>query len=509
MNNMVFRMRSMLYDLTNSIRRKMMLSFLAIIVMLFSASAYTYNSGRALNDLYNNALEKHLLFNEIFVKMGNTNDLLGKYLKADTSDLLASYKKQYTTLMKSSRDLETIMNSGKYVRETVDLKYMIQSYIEEANRAVLMLQKNDLGATSMQYNHAEKTFALVNQSFKEIYSILLNDTNEIKIKVIDNRQKLYTFNGILLALAGLGSLFFTQWFSRSLTKPLQKLTLATSRIADGEMHLAEVGTTTHDEISSLAVSFNKMVHKIEEQITELKEKSELERRFKDEEINNLKIKNLLKNSELKSMQSRINQHFLFNSLNMISQMAYIEDASQTNAMLEAMSDLLRYNLDKFNKIVTMEDEINNLKDYIYIQTMRFGDRICFDVQEAPDAAAAAIPCLTLQPLVENSIIHGVGSYTENGIVKVEIKKEKDRLWISVLDNGLGIMEEKLKILQQQISGDCMDETAECIGLSNVFARLKLYFNGDVEITIRKGKFDGSGTEFVLNIPCRVEGIYDV
>jgi len=146
------------------------------------------------------------------------------------------------------------------------------------------------------------------------------------------------------------------------------------------------------------------------------------------------------------------------------------------------------------------DEIGNLKDYIFIQQKRFGDRIKFEIIEDGKIGDALIPCLVLQPLVENSIIHGVGKYTENGYICICLYKRKDRIIIKVYDNGIGIDRLKLIDIKKMIQAKDINDYSSGIGINNVFARLNLFYNNDIEADV-KSKV-GEYTEFTIKIPFR-------
>lgn len=495
---MVSAVKKLFYRLTNSIRMKMILCFVIIIMVLESVSIYSYLSGRRLNDLYNSTLEKHLLFNDIFVNLGSTNEFLQKYLQEDSKAALTGYINESKILLRSSSNLEFVVNNNGYVRETTDLKYMLQSYIEQADKSILLKQKHKLDESNSYYYDAADIYKLINKSFKDVYTIILQDTNRVKIKVIDNRNRLYTMNGILLLLVGVICLFFTRWISISLTKPIRNLTSYALQITKGDMSLPEMKITTHDEVAILSMAMSKMIARITSQIVEIKEKAELKTKLLDEEMEMLKIKNLLKESELKALQSRINPHFLFNTLNMISQTAYLEEADQTTSLLEVMAGLLRYNLDTFNKAVTIEAEIANLQDYVFIQQKRFGERIKFVFDVDSEIMKSRMPCLILQPLVENSIMHGVASYTEGGRIDIEIKNRNNRVILRICDNGVGISSENMEKLNEIISSNNIDYDTKGIGLHNVCARLRLFYNGDVEIKLMSEA--GKNTEIIFDLP---------
>jgi len=461
-----------------------------------------YLSGRELTDLYNNTLEKHILLNNLFIVLGNTNELLDMYLQKGSPEYYERYTKTYPTLLESGNSLENIMSNDKGRRAAIDLKYMIQSYIEEGNAAIAFHRENNIEKSNKHYFEARKIYKLINGNFQKVFSLIIADTHQLKVKIIDNKNRQFTLNRFVILLSGLFSIVFMQWVSASMTKPINRLTKAAVKVSKGELDLDEMPVTSNDEIGILTQVFNNMVERINFQISEIKSKAEIEKKLKDEEMENLRMKNLLREAELKSLQSRINPHFLFNSLNIVSQLAYIEGAAQTVSILESMTDLLRYNLDKFNKIVTIGDEIENLKDYVYIQKKRFGERIQFEIKEEQEAAEGLIPCLIIQPLLENSIIHGVQTYTANGLVGVEVLKKGERVNIRIYDNGVGIEESKLKDIEKMLNEGIEDGNSGSIGLANVIARLKLFYNNDV--VIKMSSVQGKGTEINLNIPYKIE-----
>lgn len=131
-----------------------------------------------------------------------------------------------------------------------------------------------------------------------------------------------------------------------------------------------------------------MQERICNQYEQLLQKAELEKKLHEDEIKMIENEKWLKEAQLRNLQARINPHFLFNSINLISKMAYMENADQTSKMLESFGEFLRYNLDNFGKIVFMEKEIENIKDYTEIQKIRFGKRIDFIIHEDKETAKA-------------------------------------------------------------------------------------------------------------------------
>jgi len=217
----------------------------------------------------------------------------------------------------------------------------------------------------------------------------------------------------------------------------------------------------------------------------------------DEIKEKMKLTELLKNMEIKALQSQINPHFLFNTLNTIARMALMENAPFTENLIYSISDLLRYSLKNANNMVTIESEITNLEKYFYIQKTRFNDRFDYEIDIEPSLLHFKIPVMTLQPLVENSIIHGLKNMKINGKVKIIGNRYDDNcLTIEIFDNGVGIDENKLKTI---FSPESSYESTTGLGIQNVDSRLKNFF-GD-EYGIKIGSTKGIGTSAIIKVPC--------
>ena len=153
---------------------------------------------------------------------------------------------------------------------------------------------------------------------------------------------------------------------------------------------------------------------------------------------------LLRATELKALQSQVNPHFLFNALNTIARLSLLEGAAQTQEVVYALSDLLRNNLRDIDSLRTVEQEVKSIKDYILIQKKRFGDRIQTFIEVDPQVMDAKIPPLTLQPLVENAILHGLENKVDGGLVQISGKVEEGIVTIIVRDTGIGVSAESIR-----------------------------------------------------------------
>lgn len=221
-----------------------------------------------------------------------------------------------------------------------------------------------------------------------------------------------------------------------------------------------------------------------------------------EEASRARLENDLKTMELKALQAQVNPHFLFNTLNTIVRLAMIEGAEETEKVAYALSHLLRYTLRLIEQEVTLQDEIEHVKEYLIIQQYRYGDRLSFSVELPENTTGLRLPIMTLQPLVENAIVHGLEPKIEGGTIIIKAEKVQSGIKILVEDDGVGLTEDRmLEIRKLQAPKTGLGHTTG-IGFINVIKRLQHYFGPEFsyDITSRVSK----GTRILLNCPFKEE-----
>ncbi|MZP30069.1 histidine kinase [Heliobacterium undosum] len=218
-------------------------------------------------------------------------------------------------------------------------------------------------------------------------------------------------------------------------------------------------------------------------MTEMKEKADLEK--------------MLREAEIKALQSQINPHFLFNTLNTIARLALLEGASQTEEVVYALSDLLRHNLRHDRPMSVLREEISYIQSYLSIQAARFGDRIRSTVNVPEDLLDIQIPTMTLQPLVENAIIHGLEQKTGGGKIDIAAVREEGRVTVTIADTGVGVTPEKIA---QIFRGERYTPSGHTTGLGilNVHLRLQHYFGRECGLDITG--IPGEGTTVEIHLP---------
>ena len=277
-------------------------------------------------------------------------------------------------------------------------------------------------------------------------------------------------------LWGAAALLMVRWLNRSvqrnIVRPMVELAEDSRRIGENDFTGPDTRAEGEDEIASLVRAFCTMKASTRGYIEALTEKHRMEKQL--DEV------------RLQMLKNQINPHFLFNTLNMIASTAQIEDAAATEKMINALSRLFRYNLKSTDSVMPLERELKVVQDYMYLQQMRFGQRIRYDTDCKPDTMEVLVPSFALQPLVENAIIHGISPKGQGGRIHVRSWMEGRRLWISVADTGRGMAQERLEEIRLALARG--EEKATGVGVGNIYRRVHgMYRDGEVFIYSSEGR----------------------
>ena len=269
------------------------------------------------------------------------------------------------------------------------------------------------------------------------------------------------------------------FISANIARPIDMLSEAiTSTKANGELHKIDL-PLPNNEIRRLADSYNSMIAHIHELIDQLIEKEKS-----------------IQKAEIRTLHEQIKPHFLYNSLETISYMALQSDAPQVHDALETLGSFYRNFLSKGSRDIPLRNEIMIVKDYLALQKLRYGE--IFDDEYVLDERilGTLIPKLILQPLVENSLYHGVRLKGEKGVIRISAFEKDGTVHVTVYDTGLGMTQEKI---DEVLSGDAADENALTgFGLKGTIERIRYYCNNRDVISIRSEP--GEYTEIEIVIP---------
>lgn len=208
----------------------------------------------------------------------------------------------------------------------------------------------------------------------------------------------------------------------------------------------------------------------------------------------------LKESELRAIQAQINPHFFFNVLNTIGLLAMGEGATKTQEMIYRFSDLLRYTLGKSqNDFVTLKEELEHTKNYLYIQKVRHGDRLRYDFDVDEELYNIMCPFMTVQPFVENAIKYAVEPSKDGAHIDITAHREGDDVVLHIIDDGVGISEARIDELMDS-DKPIKSKKGTGIGVRNANKRLKYYYGPDHGISFDRHR--ERGTDVIIKIPVK-------
>ena len=486
-------------------RTKLLVFFLLAIVVVLLASIYTYFSLQILIKDTAEMYEKAMELTAVYRQMGLIQREIESYLSTNSSDSLIAF---YDYMNELKGLAESLLNNVTYTPEGIKSKNagnMIINYLNDAEKAIIAKRGRDIEGYTTYYARTVLENTEIMRYIEEIMSRELIDTSDNYAIVSKRIQWATTFNNMLIAFVIVFVIAMIISFSFQITKPITRLAEYAKRVSVGDFDL-EIETDSRDEIGILYNAFKMMVTSIKEYISEIKEKARLEKSLNEQRVNNLKMKNALRESELLALQSQINPHFIFNTINIGAKIAMLEGDKKTCTYLENAADIFRYNLKGLDSFVHLREEIENVRSYVYLLQTRFGDSVNFELDYGKDESALDIivPRMVLQPIVENAYIHGISEMEEGGKITLKVDSDEDNVYVYVMDNGKGITQEKI----EELLGDSGDNDelnlvlstkkghTTGIGVDNVIKRLRLYYNRHDVVDIKRE--DGL-TKFIFKL----------
>ena len=262
------------------------------------------------------------------------------------------------------------------------------------------------------------------------------------------------------------------FISSRITNPIQELEKSVNAIEAGELD-TEVYTGGSYEIEHLGRSIGDMAKRIKALMQDIVAEHESKRK-----------------SEFDTLQSQINPHFLYNTLDIIVWMIENERRQEAVKVVTALARFFRISLSKGKSIITVRDELEHVRNYLTIQQMRFKNKFIYEIEAGEDVMDLACLKLMLQPLVENAIYHGMEFMDGDGEIHVRVKKEQGELWLEVCDNGLGMTAEQVENLLSE-KPQASSRRGSGIGVKNVNERIRLYFGEAYGLVIESEPDEGT------------------
>ena len=400
-------------------------------------------------------------------KLDNYKDGLEKIVKIDIN---------YNNLLGSI--LNEQMNEKLYIvnRDKIILSNKEKYYPQENFKNISYIDnKNILREENLKLKEAKTEWKII---FVEDNTRNMGFMNKSKNLFIN----LIIFNLILPTIV-------ITLISNSLTNRIRLINTYLDKIKNEQFNLIKEVEGT-DEIGSLIISYNLMVLKIK-QLIEVVFKEDAEKKT-------LQISK--KQAELKALQSQVNPHFMFNTLETIRMRCIIKKENETAEIIEKLSLILRKTINWGDDNITISEEMIFVKNYIEIQKYRFGDKLSYSFYIQEECKGFKIPKLSILTFVENSCVHGVQNSINNTSINVSIFKDNQYLYIEIYDTGDGISQEKLQEIKEKIEKADFEifKDSKSIGMLNAYIRMKMYFNNDITFEIESNI--NEGTDITIRVP---------
>lgn len=328
-------------------------------------------------------------------------------------------------------------------------------------------------------NDVQIVTGLISETINEYIYNELRDIQMARERLERNSLLIILTTGISAALVLTAIVIFSVVIPRSVTRPIYEIRDVTKQVASGDMSVR-----THieygDEVKTLGDSLNLMIDKIEQLL---------------DQVTTEQIR--LRHAELELLTAQINPHFLYNTLDTIVWLAETGDEEKVISMVGSLSKFFRTSLNQGKENITIGEELMHARSYLEIQQVRYQDILSYEIDVPEELNRYLIPKITIQPLVENALYHGIKNKRGKGSIRIIGKSYEEYFTIDVEDDGIGMTEERLSRIRSKIRH--LDENDNDIfGLYNVNERIRLRFGSEYGITV-DSRF-GYGTSVEIRLP---------
>ncbi|WP_248924272.1 cache domain-containing sensor histidine kinase [Paenibacillus hamazuiensis] len=351
-------------------------------------------------------------------------------------------------------------------------------YVTNADGIILYSNKRDEIGKLLKLSESEEYHYVKQTMPGSGWSVALEvNKNELFGKI--NRIK--STIAVVIGLCIVSLIVVAVWFSKNLSNPIRSIIKHMSRVESGNFDM-QVAVRSTDEIGMLANGFNKMTYRLKSYI---------------DEVYVAQIKQ--KQAELTALKSQIRPHYLYNTLEVIRMSAVTNDDEEVADMILSLSHQLKYVLDYGNESVSLLEEKTNIEQYYRLMELRYGEhRLAMDLRIDGGLLGCMLPKLSIQPLVENAIYHGIFPKSGKGTIRITAEKADNRLIITVDDDGVGMDETKLGALREKLAGHSMPEHGTGgIGIKNVHDRITGLYGSAYGIELNSTQHIGTSVRMIL------------
>lgn len=440
-----------------------------IVRRITAANNYNLNFKEEMDE----SMYKIVAEAETFESINDNPDLKNPYVLIQTARINFSELQKITTSRESLGwtkrillNLNTLEDRINEIRDNLDRT----GHYEEN---MTMLESDIYILTDLFQEEIQNYIYYETQNFEAIRQSMNEQVSRLIVLMI-----------IALASIIIVSLLMNVLLTDSITKPIKMLCENTALVAKGDF-TTRTSCENNDELSVLSDSFNDMAIKLEQQVNSIRQEQEN-----------------LRNMESKLLQAQINPHFLYNTLDTIIWLIEGSKNKEAIDMVVALSEFFKVVVSKGKDFISIREEEIHIKSYLQIQQSRYYNILDYEIHIDDELYAYKILKMTLQPLVENSLYHGIKMLRAKGKITVIGERKGDEIHFSVIDNGIGMDETKLLALRKEIESPG-SELSTGFGLANVNKRIKLNYGNLYGLNIQS--VPGKGTTMSIRIPLSIMG----
>lgn len=395
----------------------------------------------------------------------------------DPYELIADLRSDFQTLMQITTDKES--------------RAWLQSLLR--NIDTLEERVDDIKENLKEGGHYDENMEMLDNNIYILTELIQDDIQyyiyyqtqsieTLKVQLNSQVQNFIAVCSMALVFVVAGVLVTAVLISNSITRPVKELCGVTDKISKGDFS-ARAGVTTEDEVAQLAGRVNHMSEQLEIMVSQIKE-DERKMRY----------------AELRLLQEQINPHFLYNTLDTIVWLIEGNLNEKAMHMVVSLSDFFRLVLSHGKEFISIQDEERHIRSYLEIQQVRYCDILEYEIAIEPELYQYKILKLSLQPIVENALYHGIKYKRAKGKIEITGSVQNEKIYITVKDTGVGMSREQLEKLREDIKQPCK-ETEAGFGLANVNERMRIHFGAEYGMTI--DSVEGEGTTVSLVIPAEL------
>lgn len=463
--------------LATKIRYSYMLMLIPMVIFLIVCFYNLWSSNRQYEDMINSAVvasdfsldfKKDFDYETYLLIVGNTT-----IEESRLDDLLNEANEiveRLEDLTDAQNNKERLDSAKKYLTNLEIYKGRIEQNLTDGNKYEdnIEIWENDVQIVT----------SLLRETILQYIYYEIRDIQQSRIEYQNFYMEMLRFT--ILAFGGIAILiaFLSYYIPQSITRPIRKLSQVTDQVARGDL-MVRSNIKSGAEVGILSESLNTMIDKINELLDQVTK----------EQIS-------LRKAEFEILQAQINPHFLYNTLDTIVWLAEAGDQKKVVSMVGSLSDFFRTSLNQGRDIIPIREELQHVRSYLEIQQVRYQDILQYEIHVPEELEKYLIPKITIQPIVENALYHGIKNKRCPGKITISGQKKEEYFLLLVEDNGIGMSEERL---QQVVEGIQHKEPNEkgIYGLYNVNERIRLNFGEKYGISVESTYMEGTTMRIAL------------